>query len=122
MPDEIGRPMEKIVERGLLYDFYGELLTMHQREVYAELIEQDLSLAELAEEFEITRQGAHDLIKRCDKLLFGYEEKLHLLERFLKMRDQITKTQQVLGSYRDTKDEALLDEALQILDDLSEEI
>lgn len=75
--------MEKIVRQGMLYDLYGELLTDHQRKVYGELVNDDLSLSEIAELNGITRQGAHDLIKRCDKILEGYEEKLHLLEKKL---------------------------------------
>lgn len=75
--------MEKIFEQGLLYDFYGELLTKHQRKIYEDAIYNDLSLSEIAAEAGITRQGVHDLIKRCDKILQGYEEKLHLMERFL---------------------------------------
>lgn len=74
--------MEKIVEQNLLFDFYGELLTEHQRKIYEDAVCGDLSLSELADEYGITRQGVHDLLKRCDKLLAGYEEKLHLLEKF----------------------------------------
>ncbi|MCR5118526.1 MAG: YlxM family DNA-binding protein [Lachnospiraceae bacterium] len=74
--------MEKIVEQGLLYDFYGPLLTEHQQEIYEACIYEDLSLAEAAERFEISRQGVHDLVKRCDKILKGYEEKLGLINRF----------------------------------------
>ena len=74
--------MEKIFEQGLLYDFYGELLTEHQRRIYEEAVYNDMSLSEIAEEEGISRQGVHDLIKRCDKILCGYEEKLHLAARF----------------------------------------
>lgn len=74
--------MEKIVERNILYDFYGELLTEHQRSIYGDAIYGDLSLSELAEEYGITRQGVHDLIKRCDKILASYEDKLHLAYKF----------------------------------------
>ena len=81
--------MEKLVEQGLLYDFYGELLTKHQREVYEDAVYQDMSLSEIAEEHGISRQGVHDLIKRCDKLLLGYEEKLHLVERFSRIKEKI---------------------------------
>lgn len=80
--------MEKIVEQGLLYDFYGELLTAHQREIYENAVFDDMSPSEIAVEFGITRQGVHDLIKRCDKLLQGYEEKLHLVARFLRIKDK----------------------------------
>ncbi len=74
--------MEKIVEQGLLYDFYGELLTKHQRDVYEDAVCHDMSLAELAEEYGISRQGVHDLLRRCDRILAGYEEKLQLVKKF----------------------------------------
>ena len=61
--------MEKIVEQGLLYDFYGELLTPHQRRIYEDAVFNDLSLSEIAQEAGISRQGVHDLIKRCDRTL-----------------------------------------------------
>lgn len=75
--------MEKIVEQALLFDFYGELLTKHQKQIYEDVVLNDLSLSEAAENYGITRQGVHDLIKRCNKILKGYEEKLQLVEKFL---------------------------------------
>ena len=68
--------MEKIVEQTLLYDFYGELLTEHQRQIYEDVIFNDLSLSEAAQERGISRQGVHDMIRRCSRILQGYEEKL----------------------------------------------
>ena len=70
--------MEKIVEQGILLDFYGPLLTEHQQEICRAAVYEDLSLAEIAEQYGITRQGVHDLLKRCDHTLRGYEEKLGL--------------------------------------------
>lgn len=81
--------MEKIVEQTMLYDFYGELLTNHQRQIYEDAVLHDLSLSEIAEAHGISRQGVHDLIKRCNKTLADYEKKLHLLEKFLKTKEQI---------------------------------
>lgn len=78
--------MEDKFKQNLLYDFYGELLTEHQRNVYEDAVYEDLSLSEIAEEYNISRQGVHDLIKRCDKLLLEYENKLHLAERFQKAK------------------------------------
>lgn len=74
--------MEKIVEQGLLYDFYGELLTQHQRKVYEEAVYEDMSLTEIAAENGISKQGVHDLIKRCTNTLQGYEDRLHMIRRF----------------------------------------
>ena len=79
--------MERIVRQNLLYDFYGELLTGHQRQIYEDAIFNDMSLSEISENYGITRQGVHDIIKRCDKALQGYEDKLHLIERFEKVRE-----------------------------------
>lgn len=76
--------MEKFVRRGMLFDLYGDLLTKHQRKIYQELVDGDLSLSEIARLNGITRQAVFDVIKRCDSLLEGYEEKLHLLEAELK--------------------------------------
>ena len=58
--------MEKIVERNMLYDFYGELLTPHQQEIYESIIFQDLSLSEVAEIHGISRQGVHDLVMKTN--------------------------------------------------------
>ena len=63
--------MERIVEQTLLYDFYGELLNEHQRGVYEDAVFNDLSLSEIADEYGISRQGVHDLIKRVSNTLDG---------------------------------------------------
>lgn len=81
--------MEKIIEQGILYDFYGELLTEHQRSIYEDAVYNDLSLSEIAEENGISRQGVHDLIRRCDKILAGYEQKLHLVEKFTSIKQKL---------------------------------
>ena len=78
--------MEKIVEQGILYDFYGELLTPHQKQIYEAMVYQNMSLGEIAENIGISRQGVFDLLKRCDKILLDYESKLHLVERFSKIK------------------------------------
>lgn len=81
--------MEKIVEQTLLFDFYGELLTDHQREVYADVVLGDLGYSEAAQEYGVSRQGVHDLIKRVDRQLKDYELRLGLMERFLKIRSEV---------------------------------
>ena len=75
--------MEKILEQALLYDFYGELLTEHQKEIYEDFVLNDLSLGEIAIERDISRQGVYDIVKRCNRQLSADEEKLHLVEKFL---------------------------------------
>ena len=82
--------MEKIVEQGLLYDFYGELLNAHQREIYESVVYENLSLGEIAEARGISRQAVHDIVKRCDKTLLGYEAKLKLVARFESIKEKIS--------------------------------
>ena len=81
--------MERIVEQNLLYDFYGELLTAHQKEIYGEHILNDMTATEIAAEFGITRQAVHDMIRRCDKILADYEPRLHLVAKFLTAKEKI---------------------------------
>ena len=81
--------MEKIVEQALLFDFYGELLTEHQKQIYEAHVLNDLSVSEIAADRGISRQGVHDMMKRCDKILRGYEEKLHLIDKFLMTKEKV---------------------------------
>ncbi len=96
--------MENIVTQGMLYDFYGELLTEHQRRIYEDLVYQDMSLSEIAEEFGISRQGVHDQIRRCDRILQEYEEKLHLVQKFADAKEVLSKME-VLAKDSETLDE-----------------
>ena len=93
--------MKDIIEKGLLFDFYGELLTDHQKEVYSDLINNDLSISELAESYGITRQAASDLIKRIDRVLEGYEEKLKLVKRFENIRKRVNELENLSEEDRD---------------------
>lgn len=89
--------MEKLIERGLLFDFYGELLTPHQQKIYSEAVFNDLSLQELSDEEGISRQGIHDLIKRCDKQLIMYENKLGLISRFNSIKTSVDSVKQIVA-------------------------
>ena len=87
--------MEEFLQHTLLYDFYGELLTEHQRKVYEEVVLNDLSYSEAAEMFGVSRQGVHELVKRCNKILSEYESKLHLVERFVQIRETVKQIQKM---------------------------
>lgn len=91
--------MEKIVEQTLLYDFYGELLTEHQKSIYEDIVLNDFSLSEIAKDKGISRQGVHDLVKRCNKILNDYENKLHLVEKFLKTKEMVNQIHQFAEKY-----------------------
>ena len=92
--------MNKFLEQALLYDFYGELLTEHQKDVYEQVVLEDYSLSEIAQMKGISRQGVHDLVKRCQKILEGYEAKLHLVEKFLSVKEKISLIDKTLGRGR----------------------
>ena len=81
--------MEKFVQQTLLFDFYGELLTEHQQNVYEDVVLNDYSLSEVAQDQGISRQGVHDLVKRSTRVLEEYEEKLHLVEKFVAVREKV---------------------------------
>ncbi|MCD5413988.1 MAG: putative DNA-binding protein [Clostridiales bacterium] len=71
--------LEKKVEVSIMLDFYGKLLTDKQLEIMELYYNQDLSLTEIAENLGVTRQAVHDTIKKSEKSLSEYENKLHLV-------------------------------------------
>ncbi len=87
--------MERFVEQSLLYDFYGELLTERQQRIYEELVFDDYSVSEIARDEGISRQGVHDMRRRCEKTLLEYEARLHLVERFLRIRENVNLIQKL---------------------------
>ena len=105
--------MEKIVEQGLLYDFYGELLTEHQKQIYEAAVYNDMSLTEIADEHGISKQGVHDLIKRCTRSLQEYEDKIHMIRRFEAIKTQAERLKEASGGDKD-----LIDISEKILEEL----
>lgn len=114
--------MIKIVEQSMLYDFYGELLTEHQRRIYEDVVFNDLSQSEIAKEEGVTRQGIHDLVKRCDKLLKEYEDKLHLVEKFMNTKKDIELIKKISVDFKNSRDDKLIDEIIDLSDKMLEEI
>ncbi|MBR2524552.1 MAG: YlxM family DNA-binding protein [Clostridiales bacterium] len=88
----------KSVEDGLLLDFYGNLLTDKTRSTLELYLDDDLTLAEIADTENISRQGVHDTVKRGMNQLREYEEKLGLIEKF-------------------TSQMAIINEAIELIDD-----
>ena len=78
----------------------------------------DLSLSEIAENEGISRQGVSDLIKRCNKALVSYEEKLGLIRKFDETKSYVKEIQKIIKIYQDTKDEGLVEK----IDELSSKI
>lgn len=114
--------MEKILEQTLLYDFYSELLTEHQRQVYEDVVLNDFSLSEVAENRGISRQGVHDMIRRCNKSLEEYENKLHLVEKFLTIKENVNRIRQLTGNPEDQPVSELMEQIERISTDILEEL
>lgn len=81
--------IEKNVKISILCDLYGKLLTEKQLELLNDYYNSDLSLSEIAENNNITRQAVRDNIKKGEKKLFEYEEKLLFMKRMLKQEKTI---------------------------------
>ena len=74
--------IEKKMEIGDLYDFYGQLLTDNQKNMIELYIYEDFSLGEISENLQISRQAVYDSIKRSQKTLQNYEDKLGMIYKF----------------------------------------
>lgn len=98
-----------IVEQTLLYDFYGELLTEHQRRIYQEVVFDDYSISEVAKDEGISRQSVSDMIRRIDEALCGYEEKLGLIKQFDDTKKTIKKISTLIKKYKSDHNETHID-------------
>ncbi len=81
--------LEKVAWITMLYDFYGQLLTERQKDFIELYYGQNLSLGEIAGEFNVTRQSVHDTLKRSEQLLTYYEDKLGLVARYRVEREKL---------------------------------
>ena len=81
--------MEKNVKVSMLCQIYGNLLTKKQLSILEDYYNQDLSLSEIAENKNITRQAVRDIIKKGESKLFDLEEKLGIMKRMFKQEEKI---------------------------------
>ena len=95
--------MKELLKQSRLYDFYGELLTESQREILEMYYFEDLSLSEIAETRGTSRAAVHDLIRRSEAKLEGYEEKLHLVERFLAQSEELGRMVKLVRESRENE-------------------
>ena len=88
--------IDEVTKQSLLYDFYGQLLSRRQREVMELYHEENLTLAEIAKEFGISRQGVHDALKNAEKALNEYEEKLGLVAKLQRSSDAVRRIDEII--------------------------
>ena len=112
--------MEKRVEISILLEFYSGLLTEKQRNIMDLYYNEDLSLAEIAELNNTSRQAIHDLIKRCVHLLEEYESKLHLMEKTssieiskIKIIDKLKQLQNIVSRLEEKESITLIIETIE---------
>ena len=99
----------------MLYDFYGDLLTDRQKEFYDLYYNEDLSLAEIAENYGITRQGVRDVIVRAEAYLTEIEDKTGLIRRFHTMQGQLRQVADCAQQVLDLNDAKLGSDELEVL-------
>ena len=120
--------MNKTFEMCMLFDFYGDILTDKQKELFDLYYNDDLSLAEISEHMGITRQGVRDGIMRAEHTLRATEEKLGLVSKYGQTQANLEKLADIVWDlrgmnntrYHDPKIAELCDQALQIARQLSE--
>ena len=106
--------MEKKVQISMLCQIYGSLLTEKQLEILQDYYDNDLSLAEIAENHNVTRQAVRDNIKKGEKRLFEYEKKLNFMKRTLEQEKKIEKVlvqlTKIQSDYSDKKVNKILEQ------------
>lgn len=111
--------MEKNVQISMLNQIYGRLLTQKQYEIIDDYYNNDLSLSEIAENNQITRQAVRDILKKGEKKLFEYEEKLMFMKRMLNQEKRIEKVLAELTKIQVNDSDK---EISNILDDIKKEL
>ena len=114
--------MNDILEQALLYDFYGELLTSHQKEIYEQAVLEDYSLSEIARDAGISRQGVHDMIRRCNKSLEDYEAKLHLVQKLIHKKKKVHEIDLLLENYEEQDEKELIKKVKKLSGEIIEEL
>lgn len=103
------------LEMTLLFDYYGDLLTDRQQQCFDMRYNQDMSLAEIAEELQVSRQGVHDNLTRAEALLKNMELKTGCVRRDLQCRKAAAEIISAANRLQDHCDETVSQLARQIL-------
>jgi predicted DNA-binding protein YlxM (UPF0122 family) len=110
--------MDEKLKQAYLFDFYGEMLNAHQRRIYEDFMFNDLSLGEIAAEEGISRQGVADMVRRCGKKLEGYEEKLHLVGKFLSVKSDVEQIHTLAAEFKASQSADIIEQIEAISNDI----
>lgn len=106
--------INKNMRISLLLEIYGNLLTTKQKQILTDFYDNNMSLGEIAENTSTSRQAVNDIIKRSQKILENYESKLMLLEKFNKIKSDITSIKKiVVNNGNKTSINTILDKILE---------
>ena len=111
--------MDKHIEVSMLWQIYGKLLTEKQYNVLNDYYNNDLSLAEIAENYNISRQGVRDILVKGEVKLFEYEEKLAIMKKTKMQEEQI---QIILSQLSEIKDNSSDKKVEKILNEVQKEL
>lgn len=109
---------DETLERSLLYDFYGELLTEKQRDAFDLYYNDDLSLAEIADLWDCSRQNVRDAVKKAESVMAEYEEKTGLVARHRKLNREL----EIIGSKLETLAGEMPDSQKALFEDIRRDI
>ena len=119
---EMLHDMEEIEKKALLFDFYGELLTDHQKNIYSDIVMNDFSYSEVARDEGVSRQSVYDLVRRCDKVLEEYENKLKLVEKFLETKERVSQIHELATQLKSITTENNLIQKIDRIESISKQI
>jgi len=111
--------MEEKIKLSMLLEIYGKLLTQKQYNLLDDYYNKDLSLSEIAENEKITRQAVRDLLKKGEKKLFEYEEKLQVMKKSIIQEEKID---EILSEIEKIEKKITDEEIVNVLDDIKNKI
>ncbi len=103
----------------LLFDFYGEMLTSRQKEFYDLYYNEDLSLSEIAENYDMSRQGVRDAIVRAEAALEELEEKTGIVKRFQEQKHQLEEIESLAQAARSVSVDPTVSDYLRRIQELA---
>ena len=114
--------LDEIVLQANLYDFYGDLLSDHKRQIFEDYVLNDLSLSEISSEQGISRQGVYDIVKRCTIEMKDYEAKLSLVHKFQSIKDKLNTIKTIVSDTTNTGDITQINTITILADDILKEL